>query len=449
MAIIGVVADDFTGTASAGVLVAKSQARTGLFFDAKAVENFHDADRLDAVYVSSNSRHLKPEAAYQKVASTTSALKKLGVQYFSKKIDTTLRGGIGSEIDAMLDSLGEDAVAVMVSAMPQSKRICVGGYSVIDGVVLTETSIAQDVRNPVTESYIPDLIRRQTKQCVDFIPLNEVLKGADSLKEILKKSKKNGSRVMILDSITMEHIDIIAESCVDLKWNILAVDPGPFTMKLAYHRDIIGEQVSAAPEKTEKPHDKTVLIVAGSANPSTKAQMDYLCRQNHQCIKVSVAPGELISGGEKADSEIDRAASEIVDLFSSPEPPQVILVETALHGVIVDLNQEDQRHKYEQGASSAFINDGLARITEHVLAAVGQKRIAGLMLTGGDTMESVCRKIGVECIQALDNIVSQVDIGRIIGKYDGLPIVVKGGFCGYDEVGTDIVERLFWESSRA
>jgi len=441
------VADDFTGTASAGVFVAKSHARTGLFFDTKAVEDFHDADRLDAVYVSSNSRHLKPEAAYKEVASTTAALKKLGAQYFSKKIDTTLRGGIGSEIDAMLDSLGEDVIAVMVSAMPPSKRICVGGYCVIDGVVLTETSVAKDVKTPVTESYVPDLIRKQTKQHVDFVTLSEVLKGTDHIKTVLQKSRMNGYRVIVLDAITMEHIDTIAKACVELKWNILAVDPGPFTMKLAYHRNLIGEQISTVPEKTEQ-HDKTVLIVAGSANPSTKAQMEYLCGQNPQCRVVSVAPAELIDGGEKANAEVKRATSEIVDLFNSPEPPPVILVETALHGVIVNLDQEDQRHQYEKGASSALINDGLAQITEHVLEAVGQKRVAGLMLTGGDTMESVCRKIGVQCIQALDNIVSQVDVGRIIGKYDGLPIVVKGGFCGYEGVGVDIVERLFWESSK-
>ena len=30
MAVIGVVTDDFTGTASAGVLVARSEAKTGL-----------------------------------------------------------------------------------------------------------------------------------------------------------------------------------------------------------------------------------------------------------------------------------------------------------------------------------------------------------------------------------------------------------------------------------
>ena len=51
----------------------------------------------------------------------------MGARYFQKRIDTTMRGGIGVEIDAMLDQLSEDTVAVVVPAMPQSRRIS-GGW---------------------------------------------------------------------------------------------------------------------------------------------------------------------------------------------------------------------------------------------------------------------------------------------------------------------------------
>ena len=57
-------------------------------------------------------------------------------------------------------------------------------------------------------------------------------------------------------------------------------------------------------------------------------------------------------------------------------------------------------------------------------------------------MEKVCRKIGVACIKAEDNIVAQVDVGKIIGRYDGMPLVVKGGFCGSEDIGIEIVRRL-------
>lgn len=92
---IGVVADDFTGTASSGMMMAKAQVETGLFFDAASLDAFEYTDRLEAVYVSSNSRFLPPEDAKKIVRESAEALKKAGTQYYSKKIDTTLRGGIG------------------------------------------------------------------------------------------------------------------------------------------------------------------------------------------------------------------------------------------------------------------------------------------------------------------------------------------------------------------
>ena len=46
---IGVVADDFTGTASSGMMMAKAQVETGLFFDAASLDAFEDTDRLEAL----------------------------------------------------------------------------------------------------------------------------------------------------------------------------------------------------------------------------------------------------------------------------------------------------------------------------------------------------------------------------------------------------------------
>lgn len=93
----------------------------------------------------------------------------MGVKYFSKRIDTTLRGGVGVEVDAMLDQLNEDTVAVVVPAMPQSRRILVGGYSVIDGVALINTPVAQDVRTPVKENYYQDFLQARPEERSDWL----------------------------------------------------------------------------------------------------------------------------------------------------------------------------------------------------------------------------------------------------------------------------------------
>ena len=134
-------------------------------FNEEAAEKTEGIDELDAILISSsNSRPLPANEAYDKVKSATIALKKMGVEYFSKRIDTTLRGGVGVEIDAMLDQMKEGTVAVVVPAMPQSRRILVGGYSVIDGVALINTPVAQDVRTPVKEKSYSKITGRPDKK---------------------------------------------------------------------------------------------------------------------------------------------------------------------------------------------------------------------------------------------------------------------------------------------
>lgn len=447
MAVIGAVTDDFTGAASAGMIMAKARVKTGLFFDSAMVIDAEETKNLEAIYVSTNSRALPPEEAYKEVRKATEVLKQCGVKYFSKKIDTTLRGGIGYEADAMLDVLGENTVAVMVTAMPPSRRICVGGYSVIDSVILNDTSVANDVKTPVRECYVPSIIKKQTKRNVDLITVDVVQKGVPELREALRKSRDDGNQLIIVDAVSMEHVDIIAKACVELSWQVLAIDPGPFTMKLAAARGIANDTETVEKEIRTPAENKSVLIVAGSANPSTKRQMEVLFEMEKDAQQVSVEAERLLEDSREHELEVARNVKQLSDILSKEERPRVILVETALHGEIVDLQEEDEKHGYDAGGSSERINRGLAEITEAVLEGHSDK-IAGMMLTGGDTMESVCRKIKTTYIQAIDNIVAQVDVGRLAGAYEGMPIVVKGGFCGYEEVGADIVKRILEEANQ-
>ena len=45
-------------------------------------------------------------------------------------------------------------------------------------------------------------------------------------------------------------------------------------------------------------------------------------------------------------------------------------------------------------------------------------------------------------------VIRQTDLGRLVGSYDGLPIVGKGGLTGNDRTACDIVDRLFREAAR-
>lgn len=447
MPLIGAVADDLTGATTMGVLLARSKARTAVFFNEAAAEKAENADSLDAIMVSSNSRPLPADEAYAKVESATLALRRMGVKYFTKRIDTTLRGGIGVEIDAMMDQLGEDAVAVVVPAMPQSRRILVGGYSVIDGVALINTPVAQDVRTPVKENFIPRLLSGQTKRKVGLVTLDQVLAGKETIKKGLETERQSGSQVIVVDGITLEDVDAIAKACIELDWNVVAVDPGPFTAKLAYNRGLIEEESANIPDGAADETGKTVLIAAGSATPVTKKQMAVLCEDGRH-VRISVEPVPLIEGGDAALDEAFRAVNQAKELLESDSQPRAVLFETALHGELLDLDKEDKKRNYAKGMSADRINAGLGTIISQLLEQCGQEKIAGIYTTGGDTMVNVCYQLGVECIEVRDYVIPQADVGRLVGNYDGLPVVGKGGLTGNDHTACDIVDRLFKEAGR-
>lgn len=447
MPLIGAVADDLTGATTTGVLLARSKARTAVFFNEEAAEKTEGIDELDAILISSNSRPLPANEAYDKVKSATIALKKMDVEYFSKRIDTTLRGGVGVEIDAMLDQMKEGTVAVVVPAMPQSRRILVGGYSVIDGVALINTPVAQDVRTPVKENYIPRLLEGQTRRKVGLVTLDKVLAGEEVIEEALAEQKKAGCEVIVVDGITLEDVENIAKACISLRWDVVAVDPGPFTSKLAFYRELISAEEPNIPPQADEA-GKTVLIAAGSATPVTKKQMEILC-QDPRHVRVSVEPLPLIEGGDVALDEVFKAVNKAAELLESDNQPRAILFETALHGELLNLDEEDNKRHYAGGMSANRINAGLGMIISQLLEKVGKEKVAGLYTTGGDTMVNVCYQLGVECIEVMDYVIPQTDVGRLVGsKYSGLPVVGKGGLTGNDNTACDIVSRLFRESAR-
>lgn len=444
---IGAVADDLTGATTMGVLLARDGARTAAYFNEYALKKCSKAKDFTAIMVSSNSRALPPMEAYEKVKSATLALKELGVTYFSKRIDTTLRGGIGYEIDAMMDQMDGDPVAVVVPAMPQSRRILVGGYSVIDGVALIKTPVAQDVRTPVKENYIPDLLAAQTKREVGLVPLRDVLAGTGSIQIKVKQLMDAGKRVIVIDAVDIEDIRAIADAVVSLDLDVVAVDPGAFTEQLAFRYGAITPDTGStdADKAVHEENGRTVLIAAGSATPVTKRQMGILLEdERHYHIPLSAA--KLAEGGDETLAEIIRGRSLAEEALEGAVPPRVIVFSTALEGEPLNLEEEDRKRGYEQGMCANRINAGLGNIIAGVLETK-HSQIAGLYTTGGDTMVNVCYQLGVESIELIDYVIPQTDIGRLVGNYDGMPVVGKGGLTGHDHIASEIVERLFRESN--
>ena len=152
--------------------------------------------------------------AYNRVYNVCNLLKDDDVKVYANRIDSTLRGNLGSETDAMLDSLGEDYIAIVAPCFPASGRIICGGYMLVDGLPLHKTNIAVDPKTPVKISEVGELFKQQSKYQVSTIYMKDLMHGKHYLADLMKKCVEEGSRIITLDCITQEDLDLIADAVI-------------------------------------------------------------------------------------------------------------------------------------------------------------------------------------------------------------------------------------------
>ncbi|WEV72024.1 four-carbon acid sugar kinase family protein [Bifidobacterium sp. ESL0790] len=451
MTLLGIVSDDVTGGTTVGALLARVGTSPTVFYSPDLIARNACADQ-DAVIVSTDSRALSAEESYKAVNEATKALMALGAVQFSKRIDTTLRGGIGHEVEGMLDALGDDHVAVVVPAMPQSKKVVVGGFSLINSVPLSSTDVAHDVRTPVLTSDVRKLLQSQCDEPVSYIPLDDVLGGSEVIAAQMRLQRCKGSRIFVVDAATDEHIDWIAEAVAGLDWHAIAVDPGPFTVSLAIHRHVITPLPHVdKPIRLEQSAGEagTVMVVACSATAVTHQQMVRLGAEKGTEV-LTADPLLLISSDRgKSQAEFDRVIDKAHKLFSAGAAPRVLMLATD----VAYLDKEPLPAEELAVASGLSANDASNLITKRfselarVLAdIIGPERCAGFYLTGGDTMLAVCKALETSGLRMTDYLIPQVDQSVLVGgPYAGLPVICKGGLTGMELTAVQGVNRVFDE----
>ena len=295
-----VIADDLTGGNATGVLLRKMNYQANTVLNLAAVDE-EVLRTSDCVIYPTDSRGISPELAYERVRGACEALAEEGVKVYAHRIDSTLRGNLGSETDAMLDVLGPDYIAIAAPCFPATGRIVCGGYMLVDGVPLHKTNIAIDPKTPVKTSDVVALFTQQSKYGVAAIDLNEMMKGAYYLADRIGVLAEKGVRTIVFDCISQEDLDLIADAVIESGKKIIAVDPGVFTATMA--RKLI--------TPTDRTPSSLILAVVGSVNPNTRAQMEYLWL-SQRTYSVMVETKRFLESAVARESEIKRVVTEIL-----------------------------------------------------------------------------------------------------------------------------------------
>ncbi|MEH6973988.1 four-carbon acid sugar kinase family protein, partial [Bacillus sp. JJ675] len=252
---IGVIADDLTGGNGTGVKLTKLgyTVATMVFY-----ENLPSSEEINGVIIDTDSRYAKEEVAHRRVKTAAANLKKWKTDIVCKRIDSTVRGNIGTELDTLLHELGEESIAVVVPAYPDSGRIVSGGYLLIHGVPVQLSDVGKDPVKPVTESHIPKLVQKQSDHQVAGIGLETILAGKEAIEADMLEKIQKGARILVPDAITNENIESIACAMAELDmYQMVPADPGPLTS--AYARAFSRKRMK----------DKKIIITVGSVTSNS------------------------------------------------------------------------------------------------------------------------------------------------------------------------------------
>ncbi len=429
---IVIIADDLTGANATGVLLSKNGFETATFLEQDAFIA-EDNSVFNVISITTDSRSISKNDAYLRVSNVVKKFKQQKIKFFSKRIDSTLRGNIGAEMDAVLDNLSQETLAVVVPAFPASGRVTVGGYLTVNSVPLEKTDAAKDPKTPVNTSYVPELIKAQTKYPVDFLPLEYILKGEKKLSEKILESKKKGNKIIVMDASTDEEINTIAKAVKLSEIPIAAVDPGPFTAALAL------ELV----KRTKVTQDQKIMLTVGSVTNLTRQQLNELKNQYHPLL---ITVNAMALTDEAAcEEEIKRVVSKISKDIMKHRIFGVIT--TTEEKEILDLSQIANASNITETQVSQRISEGLAKITKRVLKQ-NRASIGGLFTSGGDVTVAVCQAVSARGIKVEDEVLPLAVYGRLIGgEYDNMPIVTKGGLIGEQDAIVRCVNYLSSKTS--
>ena len=404
-----VIADDLTGSNATCSLFKKIGLRAASILKLQGDRNYD----VDVISYSTASRGLDKEEAYKKVSEAIKILKSQDILVYNKRIDSTLRGNIGAEINAMLDNLENDRIAVVVPAYPDSGRIVVNKIMLVNGVLLENSDAGKDPKTPIKTSCVEYLVQKDIKYSSTYFTLSDIVQPIEEIAKKIQEAIKK-SRILIFDAVNNEDIIKISKAVIQSEINIVTVDPGPFT--LYYSREL-----------QKKNHlEKKILMVIGSVTPTTKKQIEYILQEEDIfLVKMKI---ENFFEKESCLKEVERAISFIKKGITSYN---LFLVTTSPIGdeKKADLQKLAETLNTSVEEISKIIADTLTETIVKILKET--EKFEGIYSSGGDITIALLEKLKATGVEIREEVIPLAAYGRIIGgDFPDLKLVSKGGMVG-------------------
>ncbi|MDO4594892.1 MAG: four-carbon acid sugar kinase family protein [Tissierellia bacterium] len=422
MAKILMVADDLTG-ANANCALMKKIGLTAASFLGNSIKELDN--NIDAIALTTDSRAMDSTNAKKSIIKKLNIFKDEKITIYSKRIDSTLRGNLGGELETYQTFFKRKRIAICAAAFPDSNRIVVDGKLYVNGSLLLNTDAGNDPKMPVVSNYVSENFKKDYNGKILNVYLEDVEKGIDHIKKLLIENQNNYD-LIIFDSITNNHLNTIAKAVIDSNIEFISVDPGPFTTYL-----------TSLLYKNNKIATKALAVI-GSVTKTTIAQLNFL-KQNYNCYLLYIDPINFLSieGLEK------RIEDYVFEVEKNIEKHDLIIITTTPKDINdrLDLFAISKTKRISVDDISIIISRALANIAKKIL--VNNKSFAGVFSSGGDITVALSEELLSLGIEIKDEIVPLAAYGRFLGGLiPNLKVVSKGGMVGDENTMIKCIEKI-------
>ncbi|CAE6779495.1 3-oxo-tetronate kinase [Paraburkholderia nemoris] len=419
-ALLGCIADDFTGATDLANMLVRGGMRT---VQTIGVPTSNEAVEADALVVALKSRTIPAADAVAQSLAALDWLRAQGCRQFFFKycstFDSTDAGNIGQVTDALLDALradtGATAFTIACPAFPENGRTIYRGHLFVGDTLLNESGMENHPLTPMRDANLVRVLQRQTGAKVGLVRYDAVAKGVSRVRESIDALRNDGVRMAIADAVSDEDLYILGEACADLALitggsGVALGLPGNFR-----RAGLLAEQADAA----QLPRVEGLSVVlAGSASKATNAQV-AMWRETRSSFRIdplAVARGEPV---------IEQALAFAQEHFDKAQP--VLIYATATPDEVKAVQRE-------LGVSEA------GHLVETTLASIArglrERGVRKFVVAGGETSGAVVQALGVHTLR----IGAQIDPGVPATATTGaepLALALKSGNFG----STDFFER--------
>lgn len=405
-----IIADDFTGALDTGVQFAASGAETRVVTNRGY--NFSDVkESVQVLVLDAETRHLSPEKAYEVVFAVTKRAYRDGIPFIYKKTDSALRGNIGSELRAVLDATGRSSLHFL-PAFPKMNRVTKKGMHYIDGILVHESVFGSDPFEPVSSSYIPEIIQEQAE-----VTVVETLEDWKPVPGVMVYDAIGDEDLREKGQFLLEHDELhIMAGCA----GFAGVLPALLGLEGAMRKEV-------------KLRDR-LLIACGSVNPITRCQLDYA--EQHGFTRIAMTPEQKLkepfyqtAEGQRFLRKWKAAAEEnrfcIID---TNDPPG---------------SSETLEYAKAQGITLEELRVQISSTLGYILKKLLNMGLSStILITGGDCLLGFMKHIGCDTIAP----VCEMDPGTVLSEIElqgrTVTVISKSGGFGDKNLLTDLAEKM-------